>query len=475
MSRRNLSLFAGICLVSFLAGAQSPRNSGDIQALKQKAQAGDSEAQTELGIAYRDRDPSQAAEWFRKAAEQGNPRAQNSLGVLYHGGHGVPKDFNQAFGWYKKAAAQKYGPGVFNVAISYYNAEGAPDDPVTAYAWMLLAADLGEKEGQEAAARTAQEIGGRAAEGKLILAKMFEEGKDIPKDDAAAAKWYKQAADDGSAEGQVKYALMRAEGRGTAKDIGEAFQLLQRAAEQKSGPAMFAVGYAYQKGTLGQSVDIHEAAKWYERAAAAGNPAAMVNLGLMYADGTLGPPNYREAYFWLYMAEAFNIPQAKNSIPIITPHLSQKEIAGIEQSAGIWWQQKGTAILARRPEREAPQLVRADTSTPAHPIDLPPQDALPAGVFRIGGDVLPPKPIDTPDPKWDSVSRKRHTSGTIILRCIVGTDGRTRDIEVAQSLSPELDQQSIETLKQWKFAPATKQSQPVATIIKIEIHFNMYR
>src|SRR4051812_38976397 len=175
--------------------------------------------------------------------------------------------------------------------------------------------------------------------------------------------------------------------------------LLQRAAEQKSGPAMFAVGYAYQKGTLGQSVDIHEAAKWYETAAAAANPAAMVNLGLMYADGTLGPPNYREAYFWLFMAEAFNIPQAKNSIPIITPHLSQKEIAGIEQSAGIWWQQKGTATLARRPEREEPQLMRADTSTPAHPIDLPPQDALPEGVFRIGGDVLPPKPIDTPDPK----------------------------------------------------------------------------
>src|SRR5437588_2288359 len=219
MSKWNFSLCAGICLLSFVAGAQSPRTLGDMQALKQKAQAGDSGAQTELGIAYRDRDPGQAADWFRKAAEQGNPIAQNSLGVLYHMGRGVPKDFEQAFGWYKKAAAQKYGPGVFNVAISYYNAEGAPDDPVTAYAWMLLAADLGEKEGQEAAARTAQEIGGRAAEGKLILAKMFEEGKDIPKDEAAAAKWYRQAGDEGSAEGQVKYALMLADGRGTAKDI----------------------------------------------------------------------------------------------------------------------------------------------------------------------------------------------------------------------------------------------------------------
>src|SRR3954453_15426226 len=162
MLKRSFLVLGGILAAALLAGAE-PAASADIHALTQKAEAGDPQAQTELGLAYRDSDPSRAAEWFHKAAEQGNPKAQNSLGVLYHGGHGVPKDFDQAFEWYKKEAAQKYGPGVFNVAISYYNAEGAPDDPVTAYAWMLLAADLGEKEGQDAAARTAQEIGGRAA------------------------------------------------------------------------------------------------------------------------------------------------------------------------------------------------------------------------------------------------------------------------------------------------------------------------
>jgi TPR repeat protein len=33
----------------------------------------------------------EAANWFRKAADQGNADAQTSLGVLYVNGQGVPK------------------------------------------------------------------------------------------------------------------------------------------------------------------------------------------------------------------------------------------------------------------------------------------------------------------------------------------------------------------------------------------------
>jgi len=29
------------------------------------------------------RDPAEAAHWYRRAADQGNPLAQNNLGVLY--------------------------------------------------------------------------------------------------------------------------------------------------------------------------------------------------------------------------------------------------------------------------------------------------------------------------------------------------------------------------------------------------------
>ena len=51
-------------------------------------------------------DFSRAAKWYKRAADQGDGWAQNSLGVLYYHGQGVQKDFGQAFHWYKLAAAQ---------------------------------------------------------------------------------------------------------------------------------------------------------------------------------------------------------------------------------------------------------------------------------------------------------------------------------------------------------------------------------
>ncbi len=45
-----------------------------------------------------------AANWYRKAAEQGYSRAQINLGQLYEQGLGVPKDQKQAVYWFRKAS-----------------------------------------------------------------------------------------------------------------------------------------------------------------------------------------------------------------------------------------------------------------------------------------------------------------------------------------------------------------------------------
>ena len=46
-----------------------------------------------------------AGEWYRKAAEQGNVRAQYSLGVMYETGQGISQDNVQAYLWYDLAAS----------------------------------------------------------------------------------------------------------------------------------------------------------------------------------------------------------------------------------------------------------------------------------------------------------------------------------------------------------------------------------
>ena len=52
------------------------------------------------------KDLTKAAEWYRKAAEQGLGSAQYHLGRCYEGGHGVTKDLTKAAEWYQKAADQ---------------------------------------------------------------------------------------------------------------------------------------------------------------------------------------------------------------------------------------------------------------------------------------------------------------------------------------------------------------------------------
>jgi TPR repeat protein len=60
---------------------------------------------------------SQAAEWYRKAAEQGDVTAQATLGVLYSIGQGVPRDDVEAYYWLDLAASVK-GPNQEKYAAS---------------------------------------------------------------------------------------------------------------------------------------------------------------------------------------------------------------------------------------------------------------------------------------------------------------------------------------------------------------------
>jgi TPR repeat protein len=51
-------------------------------------------------------DYEQAAHVFRKMLELGDPAAQAYMGTLCETGEGVPQDYAQAAEWYAKAAAQ---------------------------------------------------------------------------------------------------------------------------------------------------------------------------------------------------------------------------------------------------------------------------------------------------------------------------------------------------------------------------------
>jgi len=96
-------------------------------------------------------------------------------------------------------------------------------------------------------------------------------------------------------------------------------------------------------------------------------------------------------------------------------------------------------------------------------------------VYHVGDDgVRPPRVIHQVDPSYDEASRKAKLNGHVVLTFIVAPDGKPRDIRVVKSLSPGLDQKSIEAVSKWKFTPATKDGKPIAIEIQAETTFKIY-
>ncbi len=72
-------------------------------------------------------------------AEAGDAEAQCNLGVCYANGKGVRKDGEEAVKWYRKAADQGLALRQYHLGLCYANGEGVPEDWVEGYAWLSLA------------------------------------------------------------------------------------------------------------------------------------------------------------------------------------------------------------------------------------------------------------------------------------------------------------------------------------------------
>jgi len=121
-------LTVAVCLATLMGCGNSPEKdaspAADIETMRKAAEAGDADAQYDLGLMYHDgegvpEDYVEAVKWFRKAAEQGHAAAQFYLGIAYHGGVGVPKDDAEAVKWLRKAAEQGHARAQFyHVVVS---------------------------------------------------------------------------------------------------------------------------------------------------------------------------------------------------------------------------------------------------------------------------------------------------------------------------------------------------------------------
>lgn len=93
-------------------------------------------------------DYAQAIEWYKKAADHGDPDGEFALGVSYALGHGAAVDYAQARRWLTAAANQGQVEAQYDLAIICEQGNGAPPDRDLAAHYYQMASDQGMAKAQ---------------------------------------------------------------------------------------------------------------------------------------------------------------------------------------------------------------------------------------------------------------------------------------------------------------------------------------
>ena len=137
-----------------LAAAQAGDFATALQEWTPLAEAGDANAQYNLGVMYGrgdgvPQDYAEAVKWYRLAADQGHASAQSNLGVMYGNGDGVPQDYAEAIRWYRLAADQGDADAQYNLGFMYRLGDGVLQDNVMAHMWYNIASANGNDKSGE--------------------------------------------------------------------------------------------------------------------------------------------------------------------------------------------------------------------------------------------------------------------------------------------------------------------------------------
>lgn len=176
------SLYAfGAMAMAFCAPGHAIAIEPDIPRIQANAARGSIEQEIELAGAYFEgrgvsRDEKQAAYWYEKAANSGDPSAQQQIGFFYEAGIGVQRDPARAASWFQRAVSGGSVSAKVNLGVAYMWGSGVRKDP-----------ELGTRLFREAAEK------GSGA-GACYLADAYYFGVGIAKDPKLAMHWLEVSA-----------------------------------------------------------------------------------------------------------------------------------------------------------------------------------------------------------------------------------------------------------------------------------------
>ena len=97
------------------------------------------------------------------------------------------------------------------------------------------------------------------------------------------------------------------------------------------------------------------------------------------------------------------------------------------------------------------------------------------GAYQPGNGVELPRLLRDAKPQYTPDAMRAKIQGVVLLECIVLPDGTVGDVRVKRSLDPVfgLDQEAVKAARLWRFAPGTRNGQPVPVIVTIELSFSL--
>ncbi len=90
-----------------------------------------------------------------------------------------------------------------------------------------------------------------------------------------------------------------------------------------------------------------------------------------------------------------------------------------------------------------------------------------------GGAITEPVRVHTPQPPYTPEARDARVQGAVVLQTVIDTDGRVIRAEAVRSLPLGLTESALETVRQWRFEPATLAGVPVAVEYVVAVRFRL--
>lgn len=96
-----------------------------------------------------------------------------------------------------------------------------------------------------------------------------------------------------------------------------------------------------------------------------------------------------------------------------------------------------------------------------------------APIVAFGELTQKPAVIKRVSAEYPESAKAAGLQGNVVLKILIGADGKVQEVEVLKSASPELDEAAINAVKQFVFTPAEKNGKPVRVWFAVPFTFRL--